>query len=97
MNTMVAGGEMNARIAVEVMNGRWIRGSDADYANPDSSDGRVHAFVILPEQFAFFLCDDRYVEDTGECPRDHYGWIPDKKQCAITTIALSFPDAGKKE
>ncbi len=75
MNEIPIGNEMNALIA-EMMGGKWIRYHDADYPDPDSGDGKVHALIILPKNFDF-LCPPKYVEDTGECPRDRYGWIPE--------------------
>ncbi len=67
--------ELDASIA-EIMGGKWIRFYDADYSDPDSSDGRVHALIVLPKDLDF-LCPPDYVKDTGECPRDRYGWIPE--------------------
>ena len=72
---MPTGREMDALIAEKVMGGKWLRFHDADYQDPDSGDGRVHALIVLPKDFSLLSPPD-YVEDTGECPRDRYGWIP---------------------
>lgn len=71
---MGAGDEMNALIA-EILGAKWLRFYDADCPDPDSSDGKIRALIVLPKDFGF-LCPPDYVEDTGECLRDRYGWIP---------------------
>ena len=75
IDKMPAGEELDALVAENVMGGKWIRFHDADYPDPDTEDGRVHATIVLPKDFDF-LCPPEYVEDTGECPRTRYSWIP---------------------
>lgn len=71
-----ANGCLDAWIAEKVMGGKWVRWHDTNYSDLSTEDGWVHATIILPKDFDF-LCPPDYVEDTGECPRTRFGWIPE--------------------
>ena len=78
---MSAGAELDALVAEKAMGGKWIRYIDAGYKDPDTSDGRVHAFLVVRKgDLDSFLGAERwkpnYVLDTGECPRDEFRWVP---------------------
>lgn len=79
------GRSLDALIAEKVFGAKWIRFYDAKYWDPDCHDHKVHAMLVLPEDQDFFLKDFShgkymYVEDTGECPRDHYDRVPKYSQ-----------------
>ena len=76
-----AGRELDALVAEKAMGGKWIRFSEADYPDPDESDGRVHAFLVVrPDDIDSFIGPSRwknnYVLDSGECKRDRVSWVP---------------------
>jgi len=71
----MTGREIDALVAEKIMDGKWIRYYQADYEDPDSPDGKVHALIVVGKDLEDFLSQDNYVEDTGECKRDGYNWI----------------------
>lgn len=81
IDELEVGSELDVLVAEKVMDGKWIRYIDADYSDPDESDFKVHAFLVVrKDDIDSFIGPSRwknnYVLDTGECKRDRFSWVP---------------------